>query len=410
MVKPDLPFIRSQFPALSGEWTFFDNAGGTQVVRQTGERIHEYLFKTNVQLGASYDISRIAGNRVSEAQRTWAQIINAAHPSEVIFGSSTTVLLQNLSRSIGQLFEPGDEVIVTNFDHEANIGPWINLEKNGIHVKVWELNKDTLLPDPDRLKHLMSRKTRLVAFSHVSNILGTIMPVKEITSLIHEHGALVCVDGVACTPHRMPDVSDLDVDFYVFSLYKVFGPHYSLLYGKRKHLEIMPGISHFFIGEDEIPYKLQPGNVNFELTYGSLGIIDYFNDCYNHHFNAQDIDLRSKINEVYRMIAEHEQSLAAGLLDYLKTKKNVRIIGETSAHKNIRVPTISFVVEGRKSSEIPPLVDPHKTGIRFGHFYAKRLIDFLGLDETDGVVRISMVHYNTIEEVDRLIRVLEEVI
>ncbi len=405
-----MQFIRSQFPALSGEWTYFDNAGGTQVAQQVGERIQDYLYHTNVQLGATYEISGMAAERISESQKTWAEVINAAHPSEVIFGPSTTVLLQNLSRSLGQLFEPGDEIIVTNFDHEANIGPWVNMEKSGMHIRVWELNKDTLLPDLDRLKHLMSRKTKLVAFSHVSNILGTIIPVKEITSIIHEHGALVCVDGVACAPHRMPDVSDLDVDFYVFSLYKVFGPHYSLLYGKQKHLEIMPGIGHFFIGEDEIPYKLQPGNVNFELTFGSPGIIDYFNSVYHHHFNGLNVNLRSKINEVYRMIADHEQILASRLLEFLKIKKNIRTIGETSAHKNIRVPTISFVVEGRKSSEIPLLVDPHKIGIRFGHFYAKRLIDYLGLAENDGVVRVSMVHYNTVEEVDRLIRVLYEVI
>jgi cysteine desulfurase family protein (TIGR01976 family) len=410
MIIPDIHFVRSQFPALSSNWIFMDNAGGTQTAGQVANRIQDYLFNTNVQLGASYDISQKASARVSEAQQVWAKVIHARDPSEIILGSSTTVLLQNLSRSLVQLFEPGDEVIVTNFDHEANIGPWVNMEKSGIHVKVWEINQETLLPDMEKLRHMMNNRTRLVAFSHVSNILGTIHPVKDIASFIHEHGALVCVDGVACAPHRLPDVAEMDVDFYVFSLYKVFGPHYSLMFGKRKHLEIMPGIGHFFIGDDEIPYKLQPGNVNFELTFGSLGIIDYFKSFYNHHFNGQEIDLRSQVAEVYNLIADHEQSLATRLLDYLKSKKNIRIIGETTSHKNIRVPTVSFIVEGRKSSEIPPLIDPHKIGIRFGDFYAKRLIEYLDLNENDGVVRVSMVHYNTIEEVDRLIRVLEEIL
>lgn len=405
-----MQFIRSQFPALSGEWTYFDNAGGTQVARQVGERIQDYLYHTNVQLGATYEISGMAAERVSESQKTWAEVINAAHHSEVIFGSSTTALLQNISRSLGQLFEPGDEIIVTNFDHEANIGPWVQMEKAGIHVKIWELDPETLLPDMEKLKHMMTGRTRLVAFTHISNILGTIHPVKDITEFIHSHGALVCVDGVACAPHRLPDVTETDVDFYVFSLYKVFGPHYALMYAKRKHLEVLPGIGHFFIGDNEIPYKLQPGNVNFELTYGSLGIIDYFKAIYDHHFGNNDESLRSKLESVYQMMTGHEQALAIRLLDFLKSKENIHIIGEKTAHKNIRVSTISFLVEGRKSSEIPLLVDPHKIGIRFGHFYAKRLIDYLGFDETDGVVRVSMVHYNTAEEVDQLIRVLDEVI
>jgi cysteine desulfurase family protein (TIGR01976 family) len=410
MIVPDISYIRSHFPALAGEWIFFDNAGGTQTARQVADRIQDYLFTSNVQLGATYEISQKAMAHIAEAQQTWAEVINASDPAEIVLGPSTTVLLQNLGRSLVQLFEPGDEVIVTNFDHEANIGPWTQMEKAGIHVKIWELDPDTLLPDMEKLKHMMTGRTRLVAFTHVSNILGTIHPVKDITEFIHSHGSLVCVDGVAYTPHRLPDVTDMDVDFYVFSLYKVFGPHYSLLYAKRKHLEVMPGIGHYFIGENEIPYKLQPGNVNFELTYGSLGIIDYFKAVYNHHFNSQESSLRSKLEEVYRMMTEHEQVLAARTLDFLKSKKNIRIIGEQSAHKNIRVPTISFVVEARKSSEIPLLVDSHKIGIRYGHFYAKRLIDHLGLHETDGVVRVSMVHYNSEEEAGRLIRVLDGII
>jgi cysteine desulfurase family protein (TIGR01976 family) len=410
MITPDMPFVRSQFPSLSGDWTFLDNAGGTQTARQVGERIQDYLYQTNVQLGASYEISKLAGERVMEARKTWAELINAGHHSEVIFGSSTTMLLQNLSRSLVELFEEGDEVIVTNFDHEANIGAWKNMEKNGIHVKVWEIDPETMRPDLEQLKHLMTKDTRLVAFSHVSNIIGNINPVKEFAWYIHEKGALVCVDGVAYAPHRLPDMDDLDVDFYVFSLYKVFGPHYSLLYGKRKHLEILPGINHFFIGDEEIPYKLQPGNVNFELSYGLLGIADYFKKVYDQHDTIEVKGLRNQVAEVYNMMAHHEQLLAQRFLEFMNSKKNVRIIGDPSADKLLRVPTISFVVEGRKSSEIPVLVDPHKIGIRYGDFYARRLITDLDLLENEGVVRVSMAHYNTIEEVDRLIGVLDEVI
>lgn len=409
-MMPDISFIRLQFPSLSGEWTFFDNAGGTQTTRQVGERIQDYLYQTNVQLGASYEISQLAGSKIMESRNTWSKMLNASDPSEIVFGSSTTMLLQNLSRSLVELFEPGDEVIVTNFDHEANIGPWRNMEKHGIHVKVWELDLETMRPDLEQLKHLMTRNTRLVAFSHVSNIIGSINPVKEFAWYIHERGALVCVDGVAYAPHRLPDLEDLDVDFYVFSMYKVFGPHYSLLYGKRKHLEILPGINHFFIGDDEIPYKLQPGNVNFELSYGLLGIADYFKTVFEHHKISETGELRSQVAMVFEMMAHHEQILASRFLEFLHSKKNVRIIGDPSADKLLRVPTISFVVEGRKSSEIPVLVDSYKIGIRWGDFYARRLITDLDLLENNGVIRVSMVHYNTIEEVDRLIGVMDEII
>lgn len=410
MILPDTGFLRSHFPALSDDWVYFDNAGGTQVTQYVLDRITNYLSHSNVQLGASYDVSRLAGERVYEARMTWASIINAATPDEVIFGPSTTQLLQNLSRSLAQLFEPGDEVIVTNFDHEANIGPWINMQNAGIHVKTWNIDPETLQPDLAGLEKLMNKKTRLVAFSHTSNILGTINPAKEITSFVHRHGALVCIDGVALAPHRLPDVTGLDADFYVFSLYKVFGPHYSLLYGKRKHLEAMPGINHFFIGDHDIPYKLQPGNVNFELTYGLLGVSDYFNAVYEKYNPAETGDIRSKSAFVYDLFAEQEETIAKRFLRYLEGKKKVRVIGETTGDRSKRVPTISFVVEGRKSSEIPVLVDPHKIGIRYGDFYAYRLIKDLGLAEKEGVVRVSMVHYNTIEEVDRLIKVLDTII
>lgn len=363
---------------------------------------------TNVQLGASYDISVLSGNRVLESQQKWADAINARFVSEVVMGPSTTMLLQNLSRSMEGMLKPGDEVIVTNCDHEANIGPWINLQKKGIKVKSWKIDPGSLTLDLNTLDKLMGPKTRLVAFTHVSNIIGTINPVKKITQFIHAKGAMVCVDGVAFAPHRLIDVQDLGVDFYVFSLYKVYGPHYSLLYAKHEHLEKLPGINHFFI--DDIPYKLQPGNVNYELSYSLLGILDYFNDFYLKFSEGENAGLHRQLKFVFDVISDHEESLSAKLLDFLQSKKGVTIVGEKSADKQVRIPTISFVMGNRKSSEIPLLVDKHKIGIRWGDFYARRLIEDLGYARTDGVVRISMVHYNTPDEVERLINVLEPII
>ena len=307
----DLTFIRSQFPSLSGDWTFFDNAGGSQTAKQVGQRINDYLYNTNVQLGATYDISQYAGERVVNSQKTMANLINAFDPSEVVLGSSTTQLLHNLSKSLVQTFNPGDEVIVTNCDHEANVGPWINMERAGIKVKFWKINPDTFQLDLDDLDKLMTNKTRLVAFTHASNILGTINPVKEITSFIHKRGAMVCVDGVAYAPHRLVDVQDLDIDFYAFSFYKVYGPHYSLLYGRKSILETLPGINHFFIEKDEIPYKLQPGNVNYELSYGLLGVTDYIQDVYKKHYSDNSNNLKEQARQVFNVFAEHEEKIAS---------------------------------------------------------------------------------------------------
>lgn len=400
--------IRSNFPALQNEWIYMDNAGGTQVARQVGERLNDYLYNTNVQLGATYDISVRSGKRVEEAQHKWAEVINAQQKEEVVFGSSTSQLLKNLSKSLVQTFQPGDEVIVTDSDHEANVGPWMEMEKHGIKVKVWKINTESLKPELDDLKQLLTGKTRLLAFTHVSNILGTINPVKEITEIAHANGTMVCVDGVAATPHRLPDMQLLDVDFYVFSLYKVFGPHYSLLYGKKQILDELPGINHFFI--DETPYKLQPGNVNYELSYSLLGILDYLKAL----AAASGIDAfaadRQKISALYVQIADYEEELGKPLIDFLKSNKDLRIIGEASADKTLRVPTVSFVSGSIKSSEIPAKVDSHKIGIRWGDFYARRLIESLGLQEQDGVVRVSLVHYNTKEEVDKLIAAFNEIL
>jgi len=240
--------------------------------------------------------------------------------------------------------------------------------------------------------------------------LGTINPIKEITEFVHSKNAMVCVDGVAYAPHRHLDVQDWDVDFYVFSLYKVYGPHYSLLYGKEAVLEQLTGINHYFITKDELPYKLQPGNVNFELAYGSTGILDYLNLLYDEHFSEKDSLLNSRLKKVFALIAEHEEEIVSPLIEFLKSRSNIEIIGETCADKEIRVPTVSFIVKNRKSSEIPLQLDPFKMGIRRGDFYARRLIESLKIDHIDGVVRISMVHYNTKSEVEKLISLLNNII
>lgn len=404
-----IEFVRQQFPSLAGDWAFFDNAGGSQTLKQVVERISEYLLTSDVQLGASYAVSHLASDRVAQAARAMARLVNAKSASEVVMGPSTTMMIRILALCIVQTWQPGDEVVVTNCDHEANIGAWVDLEKQGIKIKFWRINPETFQLELEDLRQLLSEKTRLVAFTHASNILGTINPVKEISQIAHQHGAMVCVDGVAYAPHRLIDVQDLDVDFYTFSFYKVYGPHYALLYGKQEHLSRMPGINHYFIENTDIPYKFQPGNVNFELSYGMLGLADYLSELAQFKHPDKTGDLRSQMVQAYDLISLQEEVIGDRLLKYLVSKSNVRIIGQPEANRAVRVPTISFVVEGMNSEAITLEVDKHHIGIRFGDFYAKRLIDYLGLAQQGGVVRVSMVHYNTLAEVDRLIQAFEQI-
>lgn len=406
----DLDFVTNQFPALKKDFIFMDNAGGSQVLGRVVDRITDYFLNYNVQLGGSYEVSANAAKQLKEVHLQLASYINANRTDEVVVGTSTTMLLRILSLTLSQQWKQGDEVIISNSDHEANVSCWTDLEKKGIVIKTWKVNPETFEFDLDDLRNLLTERTKLVAVVHASNILGTINPIKEFAKIAHEAGALICVDGVAYAPHRMIDVQDWDVDFYVFSTYKVYGPHHAILYGKYALLKELDGFNHYFIGKDEIPYKLQPGNFNFELTYSLAGIPNYFTSLHGQHFgNKGNFTDREKIAGCFQLIADHEQILADKLLKYLLGKPEIKIIGHTVPDKDKRVPTISFVHEKFKSSLAAEHIDQFGIGIRWGDFYAKKIISFLGLESKDGVIRVSLVHYNTVDEVDKLIDAFETI-
>ncbi len=409
-MKLKIEEVRKEFPSLKNEWIFMDNAGGSQILKKVIYRISDYLINSNVQLGASYKISEEASAKVAHANKTMGEFINARYTSEVIMGGSTTMLLNQLAASYGKKLKPDDEIIVTDCDHEANIGAWRKLERFGVKIKEWQLNQDDYNLHLDELGKLMSDKTKLVAVTNSSNILGTTNNIKEISKYVHDRDSLICVDGVAYMPHRAIDVQEMDVDFYVFSFYKLYGSHSAMLYGKEEHLVNLPGINHFFIEEDEVPYKFQPGNQNYELSYGAIGIADYISEMAVLHGFENGKSLNQKTKAFFDLVKRHEEKLMKPIIDLLDSKANVKIIGERSFDAEIRVPTISFTVDEMQSDEIVEKVDAHKIGIRYGHFYAKRLIDKLGLAEQNGVVRVSLVHYNTIEEVKKLVDVLDKII
>lgn len=406
MPQLNINHVRPHFPALRDDVVLLDNAGGSQVARHVADRITDFMFTTNVQLGASYATSAAAGCKVAEGRAALATLLNAARPEEVVMGATATQLFDQLAQALVQHWEPGDEVIVTSFDHEANIGPWRRLAQRGITVRVWDLPDGANTPTPESLKTLLGPKTRLVAMTHCSNILGGINDVRAIADLVHEHGAMLCVDGVAYAPHRAIDVQALDADFYGFSVYKTYGPHHAALYGKYDLLRHKAGnINHYFYGEDRVPNKLEPGNPNYELAYSCVGIIDYVEElAAAHGINARG---RAAVEAAFDMIADHEAALAERLLAYLRGRDDVTIVGDPSSDRDARVPTVSFVIAGQNSRDVVEAVDPSGIGIRFGDFHSKRLVQALDLGDPDGVIRVSAVHYNTLDEMDRLIERFE---
>ncbi len=404
----DLDAIRAEFPALAQDFVFLDNAGGSQVLGRVADRIRDYLLSTSVQLGASYAVSQAASERVLEARRSVAQLINAAHDEEVVMAGATTLLMHLLTTAIAPSIRPGDEIIVTETDHESNVGGWMRLQAQGAVVKCWPVNRETLELDLAALDTLLSPRTRWVAMTHASNVLGTVNPVAEVARRVHAVGGKLAVDGVAYAPHRLVDVQASGADVYVFSFYKVFGPHYAVLWGRRELLLGLPSLNHFFIGPEVLPYKLQPGNVNFELSYGCIGIADYLQHV-GRTLGATGTP-RQQMQAAFDAFAAHEDALAEQLLVWLRERKGVRIIGRPRVQQADRMPTISFVVAGRRSEDIVRAVDAHRIGIRFGDFYARRLADALDLHVHGGVVRVSMAHYNTAQEIDRLIHALDQAI
>ncbi|WP_119458808.1 cysteine desulfurase-like protein [Rhodospirillaceae bacterium SYSU D60014] len=405
----DLDFVRRQFPPLGNGWAFFENAGGSYAPQSVIDRVRSYMTEAQVQPAWSFAPSADATERIARGRRAVAELINA-EPDEVIVGPSTTMNVYVLAQALRSAFAPGDELIVTNLDHEANNGAWRRLAEFGVTVKEWRIDPSNgALAEAD-LDALLTDRTRLVCFTHCSNVVGTIHDVAHLTRKIHAAGARVCVDGVAFAPHRQVDVKALDVDFYTFSAYKVFGPHLGILYGKREHLLSARGQNHFFIGEDDIPLKLNPGGPNHELTAGLVGVADYFDAVYRHHFDAPENSFHKRAGRVYALMAAHEERLADRLLDFLRGKPGLRLIGEPTMADGRRAPTISFAVPGRSSQALQTALERERIAVGYGNFYAHRCVEALGLDPEDGVLRVGMAHYNRLEEVDRLIEALDPLI
>ncbi len=403
----DLEFVRSQFPALRSDWAFFDNAGGTPPPAAVIDRAGNYMRECQVQLGASHALSTEAAKRVEQGHFAAASLLGA-DPDEVILGASTTINIFVLAQAFAATVRPGDEIIVTDLDHEANIGAWRRLERFGATIRTWRLRPETARLELEDLETLLSQRTRLVCFTHCSNIVGAYHDVAAIAQRVHAAGGLVCVDGVAFAPHRSVDVKALGVDFYSVSLYKTWGPHLAALYGRRELLRALPGQNHFFVDEEQVPYKFQPGSVPHELAAALPGIIEYLRSVAE-RLGADPADLAHALPRCYEAFMKHEEALSRQFLEYIVGRGDIRLIGPCVHDAMLRAPIFSFVVNGRSSPEVVGLLDQQHVAVRHGDFYARRAVDALGASPSEGVVRVSMMHYNTTGDVDRLISALDRV-
>lgn len=395
----DIQAVRAAFPALANKQVYMDNAGGAQVLKSVIDSIVAYLSTNNVQLGASYPVAQVSTNLFNAGQVAGAHYVNAK-PEEIVFGPSTTQMFRNLS--VALKIEPGDEFVLSKLDHEANVAAWKQLaEWQGITIKWWVPSKDINSNPklvPEDLKKLLSDKTRLVACTHTSNILGTITDVAPLAEVIHATSprALFCVDAVAYAPHAAIDVKELGVDFYSFSWYKVYGPHVSMLYVSEKAQEQLNSLGHYFKPGKTLEERLGLAAANYECVQAVPEIIRYL----------------QKVG--WDGISKQEEEIQEVLLSFLRSKPDIiKIYGEPSADRKLRVPVISWRIKGHSSIAMTDAIEAKSPyGCRSGHFYSKRLCEeVLGIkDADDGVIRCSLLHYNTKEEVSGLVKVLEGII
>lgn len=398
-VEIALADVRQEFAGLDGDWSWFDNAGGSFTLQSVIRRVTEYMQSSPVQLGAGYPLSQLAVARQSEAVQKLAAFINARDASDLVLGGSSTALTWQTANAFRALLREGDEIIITVMDHEANRSPWLSLRAHGVVVRTWEIDRSDFSLSLSHLDELLNERTRLVAFSQCSNLLGRIEPVADITRRVHDAGARVFVDGVAYAPHRRVDVRALDVDFYVCSLYKIFGPHIGMLYGKRDALIELGNINHEYFGADALPHKLQPGGASYELAWGAGGIPEYF-DAWRARAGA----------DPFEIIARHEAELARPLLEMLDAHPAVTLLGSADAGPDSRLPIIAFRHARKQSADIATALAERRIAVKHGHFHSRRLLEFLGIPPDDGVVRVSFAHYNTAEEVRRLISALAAIL
>jgi len=407
----DLSAIRSQFPSLDRPAIFFDNPGGTQIAKQSLDRINRYLIECNANHGGAFATSIASDAVLDEAHQAMADFYNASSAQEIVFGNNMTTLTLYISRSISREWKEGDEIVVTRLDHDANVTPWVlAAQDRGVKVNWVDFDVEDGTLKLDDLQRALERKPRLLAVGYASNGLGTINPVAKIIKMAHDVGTMVYVDAVQYAPHGPVDVQKLDCDFLVSSSYKFFGSHAGILYGKRELLEklfvykVRPAIN-------ELPGKFETGTQNHEGIAGVLGAIEYF-EWVGKTFGGEYLDRLREGNYQGRrldlkraMLAIHayELELSRALLSALESVPGLHLYGLTDPQRlEDRVATFSFRLKDLHPRKVAEQLAEQGIYVWDGNYYALNITERLGVEDSGGMVRVGAAHYNTLQEVERL--------
>lgn len=376
-----------------------ENAGGSQLPDTVIDAVRTYMTERFVQTGANYPKSQEATAVVEDAHAFAEDLVNAQGVGKVALGPSTTVLVSMVADAYARTWQAGDEVVVAATNHEANAGPWTRLERVGAVVRHWPIDPATFRCEPSALEELLTDRTRIVALPHASNLIGQVEDVARVCDMAHAVGARVCADGVAYAPHRAVDVAALGVDWYVLSLYKTFGPHMAALFGRHEAFDELVGPGHFFIPEKAVPYRWEPGAPNHESCAGLLGLRPYLAFLAGHGSYQGRATVEAAWREMERLEEAPFRRLVEGLHGL-----GVRFVGPGAVREDT-LATVSFLMD-EPSDVVSARVNGSARGLRHGHMYAVRLLDGLGIPREPGVVRASLAHYNTVEEVEGLLAAL----
>ena len=422
VVTFDLETVRSRFPALSltdngVPRIYFDNPAGTQVSRLVEDRMSRCLLEANANLGGYFATSRFADAVADDAHAAMADLLNAPSPDEIIFGQNMTTLTLHVSRSIGRQFRVGDEIILSRMDHDANVTPWVLLARDlDLNVRWLPFNLDTFEFDLSALDDLLNDRTRLVCVGGASNMIGTIHDIRTISARAREVGAWTYVDAVQSVPHVPTDVQEIGCDFLACSAYKFFGPHQGILWGRR---EILERLEPYKVrpAPDSIPGAFETGTQSHEGMAGTAAAVDYFawigeTMAQDYIKNNERYEGRSRyVHAAMSCLFDYETALARHLVDGLRQLPGVKVHGITAADAmDRRVPTVSFTAAGTSSTDIAQALAKKNIFVWSGHNYAVEAARALGIYDSGGGVRVGPVHFNSIEELDRLLVALEEIL
>jgi cysteine desulfurase family protein (TIGR01976 family) len=390
--------VRSEFPALQDDFIFFDNAAGAQSPQTVLDTVAHHLLHRNVQRGGRYRQSQEVDAAIAQARASVAELVNARHPDEISFGMNATSFMRLISIAIGQSLKDRREIIVTDLDHEANIATWLALEREGAKIVWWHFRDDGRL-HPQDLDKLLSPRTRIVACTLASNAIGSILNVAEVSRRAHAAGAEVFVDAVHYGPHGPIDVQAFDCDYLVCSGYKIFSPHMGFLWGRLKTLNALPTFREEFV-PDTSPAKLEIGTYIYENVAGMDSAVRYLENL-GRSINPAAKSRRAAIVAATEAIRDHEAQLSCAMLDVL-AKAGATVYGVTAKDQvSLRTPTLCFNLPGISPMKVTELLAQQNIGVRDGHMYSPRLIERLGLTRESGAVRASLVHYNTVQEVEK---------